>query len=108
MASKWVVDADHPEGHLVPMTAEEEAQLAADLAASAAADEEQAERDENADTIRAGIQSRMVQIRQARTAIGNGNLFAGLSANERAVIDGLLQNDLYMGRILLNQFEATT
>ncbi len=32
MADRWVIDPEHPEGHAVPMTPEEEAQTAADRA----------------------------------------------------------------------------
>ncbi len=30
MADRWVIDPEHPEGHAVPMTAEEEARAAAE------------------------------------------------------------------------------
>lgn len=36
MSSRWVVETDYPEGHLVPMTPDEQAQLDADQAAALA------------------------------------------------------------------------
>lgn len=107
MAVRWVVDADHPEGHAVEMTEAEEEQLEADQAAAAKAEAAEAACEQNAATIRQAIETQMGRIRTARTAISNGNLFQSLTANERNVIDGLLQDDLYVGRLLLNQLDAT-
>lgn len=52
MPDRWVVDANHPEGHLVPMTPGEEAQLAADRQAGAAQHAEQTLNEGNAQTLR--------------------------------------------------------
>lgn len=108
MADKWVVDADHPAGYLVPMTAAEETQLATDQAASAAATAATETQIANVATIRTSLQARMTKIRQARTALGNGNIFAAFTANEKAVIDGLLEDDIYLARLTLQLFDATT
>lgn len=61
----------------------------------------------NEQTIRASIVTRLAKIRTARTALSNGNIFASLSVNEKAVIDGLLEDDLYLGRIVLSLFDGT-
>lgn len=62
----------------------------------------------NAAAITQAITARLAQVRTARAALANGTIFAGLSAAEKAVLDGLLQNDIYLGRIALGLFEATT
>lgn len=62
----------------------------------------------NETTVQAALTSRFALIRTARTAIANGNLFASLSANEKAVIDGLLLDDLYLGRLALELYDSTT
>lgn len=50
----------------------------------------------------------MTQLRQARTALAGGAIFASLSANEKAVIDGLLADDIYISRLVLNLYDGTT
>ena len=106
MGARWVIDDEHPGGYLVELTAEEEAAFAAEREAAATASAAFAERVANAAAISTAIRDRMSGIRQARTAIGNGNLFAGLSVNEKAVIDGLLEDDLYLARIALREYDG--
>lgn len=106
MTDKWVVDAQHPQGHLVPMTAEEEAQHDADQAAGTAQATAAQQAAQTAATIADNLNTRMVKIRQARTALANGNLFAAMSANEKATIDGLLEDDLYLARLALHLYDA--
>lgn len=84
MADKWVVDADYPHGHLVPMTPAEEAQLARDRKAGAAASDAQA-------AIEAEAASRTDGLRKARADLAAGVIFASLSAKEKSVIELLLQ-----------------
>jgi hypothetical protein len=92
---------------LVDLTPAEQAQYDADQISGAAQATAQATVQGNADTIRTGIGNRMAGIRTARTALANGTIFASLSTNEKAVIDGLLQDDLYLGRIVLNLYDGT-
>lgn len=107
MEYKWIVSSEFPAGHLVLMTAEEEAQLAADGAAWAAAAAAAAITSGNATTIRDAINARMEKLRQARTALAAGSIFAALSMNEKAVIDGLLEDNLYLARIVPNLYDGT-
>ena len=104
---RWVVDADHPGGHLVAMTAAEEAQAAADAAAGQAAAAAAVIVDANAATIVSAIGSRLPKLRAARTALAGGTVFASLSVNEKAVIDGLLEDDLYLARLMLRLLDGT-
>lgn len=104
---KWVVDPAHPQGHAVPLTAEEEALYDADQASGAVSAAAAAAANANAATLRAAVTGRMTQLRNARTAIAAGNLFAGLSTNEKAVIDGLLEDDLYLARLVLGLYDGT-
>lgn len=83
MPHKWVVDLDYPEGHLVEMTPEEEAQLERDQAAGVALAAAQAA----AEGIAA---ARITALRKARADLAAGRIFASLSARERTVISLLL------------------
>jgi hypothetical protein len=105
---KWVIDADYPQGHLVPLSDVELAQYQADQTAGLAAAQQQATYATNAAMISTAVMNRLAQIRTARTALANGQIFAALSANEKAVIDGLLVDDIYLGRIVLELFDGTT
>jgi hypothetical protein len=105
--SVWEIDTEFPQGHLRPMTPEEEAQHNADRASGAAAASVAATQLTNEQTIISQLAGRMAQIRTARTGLANGTIFAALSANEKAVIDGLLQDDLYLGRMVLQMFDST-
>jgi hypothetical protein len=108
MSSRWVVDPDHPQGYLVSMTPAEQAQYDADQAANATSATAAAQWLANEATITTAITTRLAQIRTARTAISNGTLFASLTANEKAVIDGLLADDIYLARLTLDLFDATS
>lgn len=105
---RWVIDKDHPEGHLVPMTPAEEAQAQADSAAGLAAANAASVLNGNHATILTAVNTRMAKLRTARTALAAGNIFASLSVNEKAVIDGLLEDDLYLGRLVLHLFDGTS
>ena len=108
MSDKWVVDADYPDGHLVPLTPEEEAQLDADQAAGVLQAKADSIQYANAAAVRDLLAARMTKLRQARTALGNGNIFAALGVNEKAVIDGLLEDNLYLARLTLNLYDGTS
>jgi len=92
---------------LVDLTPQEQADYDAQQISGAAQAAANAVIQGNAATLRTNIAARMAGIRTARTALGNGTIFAGLSVNEKAVIDGLLQDDLYLGRLALSLFDAT-
>lgn len=84
MADRWVVNDEYPEGHLVPMTDDEQAQLERDQALGAALAAAQADA-EAVDAARVG------QLQKAREDLANGWIFGGLSPVERGVIDMLLE-----------------
>jgi hypothetical protein len=88
------------------MTPAEQAQYDADEAAWAADTAAQLILLNNASAIRTAINTRLAQIRTARTALAGGSIFAALSANEKAVIDGLLADNLYLGRLTLNLYDG--
>jgi hypothetical protein len=69
MAGKWVIDDDHPAGHLVEMSADEEAQRDADEAASVEAAAAQTQ----ALDARA---ARRARLEQARGELGDGDIIA--------------------------------
>lgn len=107
MSNRWVIDDEYPKGRLVPMTAAEQAQLDADQSVGLAARVADDAKDSNRASVVAAIGSRMATLRQARSALAGGSIFAGLSAKERGVIDLLLQDDLQFGRLALQLFDAT-
>lgn len=72
MSSRWVVDADHPQGYAVPMTPAEQAQLDADQAAAAAAAQTAAQRQANAAAMRQSLHDRMQQMLDLANAIEGG------------------------------------
>lgn len=107
MRYRWVVDTDHPQGHLVEMTAEEEAQADADAAAEASSVAAQGVLNANNQTLRSQVETRLTQLRTARDAIAAGNLFQALAVNERNVIAGLVTNDIGIGRLILRNLDGT-
>lgn len=83
MADRWVVDEDYPEGRLVAMTPEEEAQLERDRAAGVAILSAQ-------EAAEAAEAARFEDLERARTELANGTIFASLSQGERDVLRLLL------------------
>lgn len=84
MADRWVVDEDYPEGHLVPMTPEENAQLERDRVVAVAAVAAQAKIDESHEAV-------MSSLRKARTDLATGRIFGSLSAAEKNALGALLK-----------------
>lgn len=89
------------------MTPAEQAQCDADQAAGLAAAAVQDTINANQAAVTAALKARMVTLRQARTALAGGSIFASLSVNEKKVMDALLQNDLQFGRVVLELFDST-
>lgn len=83
MPDRWVLDEDYPEGHLVPMSPEEEAQLERDQAVGVAIVAERAKA-EDAEA------SRLADLRRARIELAQGRIFSSFSDSERTVLDLLL------------------
>lgn len=110
MANKWWIDlaSGTVTGALVTLSTDEEAQRLIDLSTGGTMSAQQSIWVSNYGTIVAGIAARLANIRTARQALAGGTIFSGLSTNEKAVIDGLLQDDLYFGRMLIEAFDATT
>lgn len=67
MSDKWVVNQDYPQGHLVAMTAEEQAQYDADQIASASAESAQQVLDTNAATMREKVDQALANLEAAAT-----------------------------------------
>lgn len=104
---RWEISPDFPSGHLVPLTTAEQTQLDTDRTAAATAAATTATTTANQQTLQQAVQNRLAGIRTARQAIAAGTIFAGLTANEKAVIDGLLQDDLRLIRLVTNLYDAT-
>lgn len=83
MPDRWVLDEDYPDGHLVPMTDDEEAQLERDQAIGAALAAEIA-KVEDAEA------SRISDLRRARLELATGRIFSSFTDSERSVLDLLL------------------
>ena len=84
MSSRWVVDAEHPAGRIVEMTAAEQHQRDADEEAGAAA--------AAAALAAASYEAeRRSALDEAREAFDQGAIFATLSDDDRAVIGLLLE-----------------
>lgn len=107
MPSNWVVDKDYPGGHLVPMTPAEVAQYDADQTSGLSAAAVQETSRANLAAITTALTTRMATLRQARSALAGGAIFASLSVNEKKVMDALLQDDLQFARLILELFDAT-
>jgi len=108
MPDRWVIDAEFPQGHLVRMTPEEQAQYDRDQAEAAAAAAAAAVSEANAAAIIGNLTSRMTQIRTARSALLGGTIFPSLSQAEKNVLDGLLVDDLYLTRAVLRLYDAVS
>lgn len=80
-------------------------QAVADAAAQKAAADATASANHSA--LDNALQTRMDQLRQARTALAAGTLFASLGTNEKKTIDALLQDDIQICRLLLDLLDAT-
>lgn len=104
---RWELSLEFPQGHLVQFTPEEEAQADADQAAWAVFAADVAAKNANASTVRASLNTRLAKLRTARTALGNGTIFGSFSVNEKAVIDGLLEDNLYLARLTLDLYDGT-
>lgn len=107
MSDRWVVDADYPKGHLVPMTPAEQAQRDADEAIGVAASRASEAARANLVAITAAITGRMASLRTARTALAAGSIFGSFNSNEKKVLDALLQDDLQLARLVLELFDAS-
>lgn len=106
MSYRWVVDPEHPQGHLVEMTAEEEAQHALDEAEGAA--DAALETAENAveATLRTRAGGARANLVAGANAIKNGTLFADRTVNERGYLELLGRGEAALIRLELQQLEA--
>lgn len=103
----WELSPDYPGGRARPMSLVEQAQYDVDQVAGAAAAVVQQTSRANQVALAAALAARMTSLRQARSAIAGGSLFASLSAAEKKVMDALLQNDLQFARLTLELLDAT-
>lgn len=91
----------------VPFTSQEETLRDADEAAAATTATVNAQTSTTETTIKAEIEGRLTQLRQARDAITSGQLFQSLSVNERKVIEALVKDDIGMIRLFLRKLDGT-
>lgn len=105
MSYRWVVDQEHPQGHLVEMTAAEEAQLATDRAAAAAEAAAEGIRDGNQATIIAALLAGMAT---ADTHIANISAASPTPAEQKAAVLFALKAVKQLGRLALNLYDGTT
>lgn len=105
MSYRWVLDTDHPGGHLVEMTVEEEAQLAADRATWATWATAEAIRDGNQATILAALLAGMAT---ADTHITKINAASPTPAEQKAALLFALKAVKQLGRLALDLYDGTT
>src|SRR5262245_24227905 len=103
MPDKWIVDADFPQGHLVPMTPEEEMQLAADQAAAAAAVQVTAARRANADKMRLDLHDRLQEMRDLAGRVEDGTATA---ADQRRALVLCLRGTVRLALLNLVELDA--
>ena len=96
------------DNELVDLTPQEQAEYDERQISGAAESAAQEVVKVNSETIHAAVETRMAQIRTARTALVNGTIFGAFTPQEKAVIDGLLQNDLHFSRIVLTRYDGTS
>src|SRR4051794_28020678 len=101
MPDRWIIDPEHPDGYLVPMTAEEEQQLADDRAAGEAR-EQAADRDAgNEHTTRDRLDQTLAQLEAA-----NQNWATLTPAQKDQAARLSVRANAGLVRLLLRQLEA--
>jgi hypothetical protein len=100
---KWVVDAGNPQGHLVELTPEEEAQGQADEAAWLQRDAIEDAETANAETMRDAIVTRLDLLVAAADKIAAGE---ATPAEQRDALALNLRTTARLARLLLRKLDA--
>lgn len=103
MSARWVVDADNPRGHLVPMTPAEQAQYDADQTAGAAQAQQQAGLAANEQTMRKSLHDRMQQALDLADALDANT---ATPAQQRAALALCLRGVVRLARLVNEELEA--
>lgn len=105
MSYRWVIDDANPNGHLVELTPEEEAQRVADQQAGAASADARAVLDGNHATIVAALLAGMAT---ADTHITNISAASPTPAEQKAALLFSLRASKQLARLALNLYDGTT
>lgn len=100
---KWIVDQDHPDGHLVPMTAEEQAQYTADQAEGAKAAQAAAAVEQNAATMTDRTATAIAGLEDAAASWGTLT-----NAQKDAAMKLTVQVSARLARLVLHRLDAAT
>lgn len=103
MADKWVVDADHPQGHAVPMTAAEQKQYDSDVAAWADSAARQATLDANAAQMRTALAA---HLQDALTIADALDANTATAAQQRQGLALCLRGTVRLTRLVLELHDA--
>lgn len=101
---RWVIDDEHPNGHLVELTAEEEAQRAADQQAAEAQDAADDILDGNRETIIATLLAGMATADNHITKISAAS---PTPAEQKAALLFSLRASKQLGRLALKLYDGT-
>lgn len=99
----WVVDADFPQGHAVPMTDAEQQQLAADRAAMQAIDAARQQQQANADSIRDALKAQMQNALQIADALDANT---ATPAQQRQALAICLRGVVRLAKVVYQEFET--
>jgi short-subunit dehydrogenase len=100
---KWVVDSQHPQGHLVELTAEEETQLEVDRQAWLEQDVVEDAEFANAETMRDAVVTRLDTLVAAADKIAAGE---ATPAEQRDALALNLRSTARLARIVLRKLDA--
>lgn len=103
MSSRWVIDADHPHGWLVPMTPAEQAQCDADQAAAQAAAAAQTAQAGNAQTMRQSLQAHLADALTLADALDANTATPG---QQRQALSLCLRGTVRLSRVVLELYDV--
>lgn len=105
---KWVVDADHPSGYLVPMTSDEQSQYDARQVSGLAAIQRDTAAATGRSSITTGLSASIDKLTASRSALAGGTIFATLTQSEKATLDAILRTNLQLARLAISSFDTPT
>jgi hypothetical protein len=109
MAGKWEVSPEFPEGHLVPLTPEEEAQAEADRVAGTVVGAAEEATKANQRTLDQRLSEQLPILKAAIDAMTASppTLFAGLNNQERVFLRRVARNQADIIRLVLRLLDST-